>query len=803
LYQTNEIDNQNKINLTNLKSANPNYFANYSQQKMDISSIPIKMSNNDDFNSDFNFIDFLFNQGNISNFDNNKLINGSKFNQFPPNSNFQSGNNQNLNQILSNQQNDIPIPILNQKINLLKNEENVSKIENINSLTPTKTKGSINFHINLHFNLNLIQPVKNHSLNFANTADIRKNSNDQYLSEKSKLNRDEYDINNQNADSNTLIIENQTYLNEIDKLCNKYNNKNIESDNKNIAVNVANFNNLVNKNISNPNPKLNDFFYFLNLFNTPDMNNNLINFLKNNFDLNKISEEYKNLIFNEITMVSPTSVDAKKANINDCNGFANNINNASNIPFNFDQLNNISNLINSILGNNSFNNGNQTALSNFSLNDQLNLLQNPNALQQLHSLINNQEIQKNENFGIMSSIYNIANSYNLNNLNDINNKNCLSNNDCLNNIRNNSLFLYNTGDRDLINDLNNCNNFSRNKNNILNNLNNSTSNSLNQNKTSVFLSNKIKRQNSNNHSESGENRNYKSFKSEGRYCDSNYGSNNNNFDELNEMEDNYYKNKGYVNLSQEGKNNSTLQRNNDEDIYDFIKTKKFHIKKFNKSEQTLNNPNSANNIPNPTVTKFPNNVGNFQNNSNLSNLCLPENKVNKENRKFKADSIHKKIKVNVLKFLKATICEFIPNKKVNSLSQEIITNVNISFNKELLQKQLFKIYEDDYLENDCLDCLENIKKMMSENREFFELMNLTLKDFIIYKYWKSEFHKKKLSKIFQQESYEYYVNYEYLDKEFINYFLSNKGNKRKILKNKKEASQDEKSEYSETPTNNA
>ena len=41
-----------------------------------------------------------------------------------------------------------------------------------------------------------------------------------------------------------------------------------------------------------------------------------------------------------------------------------------------------------------------------------------------------------------------------------------------------------------------------------------------------------------------------------------------------------------------------------------------------------------------------------------------------------------------------------------------------------------------------MDCLDNIKKGLIENREFFEIMNLTLKDFIIYKYWKSDFHKK-------------------------------------------------------------
>jgi hypothetical protein len=108
--------------------------------------------------------------------------------------------------------------------------------------------------------------------------------------------------------------------------------------------------------------------------------------------------------------------------------------------------------------------------------------------------------------------------------------------------------------------------------------------------------------------------------------------------------------------------------------------------------------------------------------------------------------------------------------------------VNISFNQNLLKKTIYKIYKDDFIENNGLESLDIIKNCLIKNSEFYKLMNLTLMEFIIKKYWNSEFHKKKLTEIFEKESYEYYLNYEFYDKEFINYFLSNKGNKRKIDK---------------------
>ena len=496
----------------------------------------------------------------------------------------------------------------------------------------------------------------------------------------------------------------------------------------------------------------------------------MLNFIKSNFDLNKIGDDFKNLILSETGINTPNFANESKFNNQNLGNNTNNL---------------------SLLLNNLLTNLNQPNYSS----DSNNLQNNQNNLNFPNLLNENKNDSQQSNF--LNNLFNLANLGNLSNYgNDKYPRMNISNNENLNDLRNPFYQLNNT-DKDIINELNNFNNV-----NSLNNIKNNSNN--NNNKSSIFLSNKINRRNSN-PSFSGDKKNLKSSKIDGKLNDSqiNCSSITHKDHYSNEFcdEENYYKNRGEYNQSNETKINNEypIYSREKDDVYDFLKSKKFHIKKYLKNDQVQQLNEAA--INNPVhITKE-----GFESNTHLNNsqTIITENKVNRENRKFKADSIHKKIKVNILKYLKGIITEFIPNKRINNLSQEIITNVNISFNKELLEKQVYKIYEDDYIETDAMDCLDNIKKGLIENREFFEIMNLTLKDFIIYKYWKSDFHKKKLTKIFQQESYEYYVNYEFLDKEFINYFLNNKGNKRKIKRNKKFDVQDGKSEYSLLESNQA
>ena len=706
--------------------------------------------------------------------------------------NFINLKNQNFYQINSNNpinnlSQHFPINFCNENPNFSNNFlENPSKYESFLNNDP---KSLINFNINLHFNLNLFDE-KNfqnslHPITFEkvvcsvspNKQNIYDPSNySKVVSKTNNLNEIiETDVKEVTPINNIILIDslpNDKYLADIEEFCNKYNNKIIDnSDKQNLSysVNVSNFNNLINKNIIvNKDSKFNDYLYYLKLFNNPETNIQILNFIKNNFDLNKIGEEFKNLIFTETGIENKNQQNENRQNNINNQISVNNYNNLYFLLTNMMQnLNNPTNYINE--SNNVLNNQNNLNLSNF-LND------------------NKSENQQ------MNNLYNLVNSGN--SVNEKNSKINSLNNENLNELKN-FYYLMNSEAKETINDFNSSNNFNK--------LNNSNKN----NKNSVFLNTKTKRKNSN-FSETGNKNNLYSSSIEGKinFCQNPSSSNNNReniFESSNdfEIEQNKNREKNFH------YNKSHIVREKD-DIYDFLKSKKFHIKKYIKNDQ--NQPpkeiepiKPKNLLIKKTIinnNESTNNANNDNNNNNNNVLILPETKNFRENRKFKADSIHKKIKVNVLKYLKATITEFIPNKRLNNLSQEIITNVNISFNKDLLEKQLFKIYEDDYLATDGIECLDNIKNAMDENREFFDMMNLNLKDFIIHKYWKSNFHKKKLSKIFQQESYEYYVNYEFLDKEFINYFLNNKGNKRKLLNNKL-TSEDGKSEYSVTASNKA
>lgn len=774
---------------------NPNLLYSLIQNK-DFSNLNLNINNPDELHNNLNALNLLFNPTNLTSSENQKF-------QGTNNSLSQSINYQNLSNPLNT--------LINPSVI---NSTNEAKLEVSNSIVNTSAKGSINFHINIHFHLNLITPniSKNHTGVHTINGEGVGNIFNEHTTESNKdfkMKDENYNlISNSNGISNLNDSNNQNmnFTKEIEDFCNKYNNKMIdngEQGNMSCSANVANFNSVLSKNVFvNSDPKFSDYIYYLTLLNNPEMNGQLLNFIKSNFDINKIGEEYKHLIFN-VTGLNNMMVSEMREPTNsnhNLNLLPTSLNNTSSINGTNNNNNHFTLLLNSLIGNNNNNlisGGNNNPVVNqpnlLNLNDQNNFLQSSQNLTNISNVFGNQEFKNdNSQLGLLNNLYNIANLNNMgNNQNNVkinsNDKNMRINtftNDNINDLRGNAYLMYNNGDKDLINELNN---FNKLKNNNISNGKNQAINNMN-NKNTIFLSNKTKRKNSN-FSGSGDNLN--SIRQDGKNYDSNYCSNgikDSNYEDINENDDNFYKQQYSITSD---KNNNQNARN--DDIYDFLKTKKFHIKKCNRNEQSQNQ--SSNNLVN-TISNSTYNL----NTSNIQNLPLPE-KSNKENRKFKADSIHKKIKVNVLKYLKATICEFIPNKRVNNLSQEIITNVNISFNKELLEKQLYKIYEDDYLENNGLECLDNIKKAMYENREFFELMNLTLKDFITYKYWKSDFHKKKLTKIFQQESYEYYVNYEFLDKEFINYFLNNKGNKRKILKNKKLNSDDGKSEYSITASN--
>lgn len=162
----------------------------------------------------------------------------------------------------------------------------------------------------------------------------------------------------------------------------------------------------------------------------------------------------------------------------------------------------------------------------------------------------------------------------------------------------------------------------------------------------------------------------------------------------------------------------------------------------------------------------------------LNNNNIQQMKSKENSRKSKNDSIHKKIKVNILKYLREFISQNVSFTRIPNLSQEIVTNINISFNKDLLEKKLIDIYQEDFSKC-CQESIDAIWKAMETNESFNQIMHLPLKEFISSQYWNSEFHAKKLQKIQENETIEYYQSYVNLDQEFINYYLNSRVIKKK------------------------
>ncbi len=228
----------------------------------------------------------------------------------------------------------------------------------------------------------------------------------------------------------------------------------------------------------------------------------------------------------------------------------------------------------------------------------------------------------------------------------------------------------------------------------------------------------------------------------------------------------------YENNNSGKRYNFTQKGDNIEDLELFdesVKRKKFLIQKHANQGQSN--------------TKEAHHLNNIHNNSNNNNIQLKSSNdsINKELRKFKTDSIHKKIKVNILKYIKDFVVEYVPNKKIPNLSQDIVTNVNITYNKELLEKRLIDIYKEDFEKNN-REAFAEIIDVMQYKSDFSEVMNMKLKDYIFEKYWMSDFHRNKLKRIFDLEHREYFWNYVNVDRDFINYFVSNRGNKKKGIK---------------------
>ena len=153
-------------------------------------------------------------------------------------------------------------------------------------------------------------------------------------------------------------------------------------------------------------------------------------------------------------------------------------------------------------------------------------------------------------------------------------------------------------------------------------------------------------------------------------------------------------------------------------------------------------------------------------------------------RKTKIDSILKKCKSKFFRAVQDSIKKVTNDlTQINKLPQSFITNININYNKNFMDKTIFEIYKSLNLVNNEREFFvgtttENIPKLRTLlNSTYSELFNI---------YTESKRFKEDCEIIREKEGEKFEILYKYVSKIFISYYSLSKGNKPKqLLKRKK------------------
>jgi hypothetical protein len=151
-------------------------------------------------------------------------------------------------------------------------------------------------------------------------------------------------------------------------------------------------------------------------------------------------------------------------------------------------------------------------------------------------------------------------------------------------------------------------------------------------------------------------------------------------------------------------------------------------------------------------------------------------------RKTKIDSILKKCKSKFFRAVQDSIKKITNDlTQVNRLPQSFITNINIDYNKNYMNKTIFEIYRSLNLVNQEKEFFigisdENIPKLKSLlNYTYSQLFNI---------YTESQRFKEDCEVIREKEGEKFEILYKYVSKIYINYYSLSKGNRpKKIYQN--------------------
>ena len=176
----------------------------------------------------------------------------------------------------------------------------------------------------------------------------------------------------------------------------------------------------------------------------------------------------------------------------------------------------------------------------------------------------------------------------------------------------------------------------------------------------------------------------------------------------------------------------------------------------------------------------------------------------KHSRKSEVDSLLKKAKCKFFQTVH-NIMKYCLNITVNRLPQIFITNINIEYNRNYLEKTIIQIYNEfDLIQN--VNIIEEIDDniIKIKNKELFKHFS-KFKLYELYEeYIESQCYKKDIDKVKNKNGKNIGILYEFVSKNFIYYYMNNKNKIVKINENdgkeynnynKKQNIQDTRNEY--------
>ena len=142
----------------------------------------------------------------------------------------------------------------------------------------------------------------------------------------------------------------------------------------------------------------------------------------------------------------------------------------------------------------------------------------------------------------------------------------------------------------------------------------------------------------------------------------------------------------------------------------------------------------------------------------------------KHTRKSEVDSLLKKAKCKFFQTVHK-IMRYCLNITVNRLPQVFITNITIEYNRNYLEKTIIQIYNE-------FDLIQNLKKIDDviriKNKELFKIFS-KYKFYELYgEYIESQCYKKDVNNVINKNGKNIGTLYEFVSKNFIIYYLSNK-----------------------------